>query len=1164
MRFLTDGEKTEILIDLGGTAAVVPTIAARREAFAQEVLDLAHAMDVSGFTMDWEFGAAMNWSSWNDTMSHVADVLHRDGKKLGVCIQTGCGDNLPSWRGNTNPPCATLFRDMPWADKLTDMGTYNLGGNTTASRHEALALHECPSPVNKITKWCGLEGQVLNHLQPLAGTDPPEYKMRVADGQYSVGLSPNTCTGNGTVAGGWTDDTLHAFLLWLDTVGVRSIDIWCGGGVVGGSGGCNTLSYGVHGVAQPCTWFLRRITEWRFNASGTRIKSDDSSCTFIRHSYIGKSLGGRPVVPANNQTQCCEICRSLPACEAAGLDSKAGRCYPVANVSGWESDPRYVGCVPSGAPTGHSFTFATADTLALTFDEATLALRNVTVVVDGARQGLLHTDDPWQSKTGFPLWRVNVSDCSSPVEYPLTATSAGSAASALSHTVVAGVLVLKWTGVPLPEPLTGTIDVEVTATPRPNGKGLALRGSVSQSQGVSSSSVCSHAFALPSLDSMFLRGRKHEQLFVPNVFGHVGQCHGNHMQCTMAKLGGSSGSMSPGENPEWMHHTGGGISPEHMYMPSGASRSMQFYALLSNFTGTPLGLYIGAHDPRSRLQLLLLEGLYADEPGCTNASTLAEGSPTACGRAAMQWHHFPDRMKVDLSVGSYSMDYDLVIEGFAGDWFSASRIYRAWVVEEAVWTRHGTLKQRVARGEYPSWLLDTHLWVSEQKMGDGTKDDPRKSAPAFAGANPDDPLRWDQPTNTSIPNGTVTTLKAIRSILGSDFCAEWSGYDTGAFDTKDGPDGWIPRPGFAAAVKEAQAAGVRIIPYTNGRIDDPNVPSFETDGAIRYMCNGSAGPYREEFNAFPRNVSFFVPDPGALYWQEQMGRVAQNLAISYGTDGLYVDQYASMWAQPCNGQAGSHWADGVRAVFETQRHYMGHDKIVISESNAEAYIGSLHANLALYGWANCGFVPAFQSLYGGMTLNVGIGVAWPGFLTVNFSNPDSIEHTDMISWRAALAHQLVYGSVLSWQLAPQFLYIMQHSPEHLQFVKDAIALRKSAGEYLVHGRVMRPPTVLGPPLPTVTWYTSAVVPHTYNAYPPCAVPVVVANSFKADNGSFALILANHGLKDVHYHARIKLDEDYDNSNRDDEPPPRQATVSLTIKAMEVLAVPLEPDSDGAM
>ena len=577
------------------------------------------------------------------------------------------------------------------------------------------------------------------------------------------------------------------------------------------------------------------------------------------------------------------------------------------------------------------------------------------------RQGLLHADDPWQSGVGFPLWRLNVSDCASPLEYPLSATTRR--AGATSHAVVAGVLVLRWEGVPLPAVLGGTIDVEVTATPRPNGKGLALRGSISQSQGGPGTppAVCSHAFALPSFDSMFFRDREHEQLFVPNVFGHVGQCHGNHMQCTMAKMGGTTGALSPGGNPQWMHHTGGGISPEHMYMPNGGSRSMQYYALMSNFTGTPLGLYVGGHDPRSRLQLLLLEGLYANEPGCNNASTLAEGSPGACGRAALQWHHLPPRMKVDLSVESYNMPYDIVLEGFGGDWFDAAQIYRAWVVDNAVWTRHGTLQQRVEKGEYPQWLLESHLWVSEQKMGQGTVGDPRKGGPAFSGGNPDDPLRWDQTTNTSIPQAVPESLKAIRAILGSDITAEWSGYDTGAFDTKDGPQGWLPRPGFAAAVKEVQAAGVHIIPYTNGRVDDPNVPSFTSDGAARFMCNGTTGPYREEFNAYPRNISFYVPDPGTQYWQRQMGNVAQSLAVEYGTDGLYVDQYASMQAQPCSGQADSHWADGVRAVFETQRAMMGQDKIVISESNGEAYIGSLHANLALYGWFNCGFVPAFQS-----------------------------------------------------------------------------------------------------------------------------------------------------------------------------------------------------------
>lgn len=85
----------------------------------------------------------MDWAKWNETMSLVADVLHANGKKLGVCIETGCGDSIPSWRSDTNPPCATLFRNMAWADKLTDMGTYTTGGNTTASRARALALHNC-------------------------------------------------------------------------------------------------------------------------------------------------------------------------------------------------------------------------------------------------------------------------------------------------------------------------------------------------------------------------------------------------------------------------------------------------------------------------------------------------------------------------------------------------------------------------------------------------------------------------------------------------------------------------------------------------------------------------------------------------------------------------------------------------------------------------------------------------------------------------------------------------------------------------------------------------------------------------------------------------------------------------------------------------------------
>lgn len=82
-----------------------------------------------------------------------------------------------------------------------------------------------------------------------------------------------------------------------------------------------------------------------------------------------------------------------------------------------------------------------------------------------------------------------------------------------------------------------------------------------------------------------------------------------------------------------------------------------------------------------------------------------------------------------------------------------------------------------------------------------------------------------------------------------------------------------------------------------------------------------------------------------------------------GGGGLLAD------AEPCyRGQGrtggGSRWADGNRATLEGAVRAVGPGKVLISESNAEAYLGSLHAYLALYGFRECNVVPAFQAVYG--------------------------------------------------------------------------------------------------------------------------------------------------------------------------------------------------------
>ena len=216
-------------------------------------------------------------------MSTVAALLHAHGKKLAVCVQSGCGDDHPGWRDRVAPNCATLYRAMPWADLFTDMGTYAINylavqavvddrslypcalmpfiatyrypvsgkGAITATE---LQLQECPPPANKLTRWCGLEGQVLNHIRPLpsAATEPQEASMA---GRYSAGLWPRSCV-NGTVAGRWTQPTLHAFLVFLDLVGVRSVDIWCTSAAMP----CPTLV-----GKDSCTWFVSELAWWKSN-----------------------------------------------------------------------------------------------------------------------------------------------------------------------------------------------------------------------------------------------------------------------------------------------------------------------------------------------------------------------------------------------------------------------------------------------------------------------------------------------------------------------------------------------------------------------------------------------------------------------------------------------------------------------------------------------------------------------------------------------------------------------------------------------------------------------------------------------------------------------------------------------------------------------------------
>eukprot|EP01052_Picozoa_sp_SAG31_P065872 SAG31_NODE_24678_length_476_cov_1.228117_1_plen_148_part_10 len=134
-------------------------------------------------------------------------------------------------------------------------------------------------------------------------------------------------------------------------------------------------------------------------------------------------------------------------------------------------------------------------------------------------------------------------------------------------------------------------------------------------------------------------------------------------------------------------------------MPQGGERTMQWWAVWSNYTANgTLGLFAGFLDPVGHMKMMLAAGHAGIEP------------------AQMSAYHFPADVTTELGSNPYSMPYSFLLQSFEAPdlktgWYDAAQIYRGWVIKNAVWMQPGTLHDKLRRGQYPKWLLETPLWV---------------------------------------------------------------------------------------------------------------------------------------------------------------------------------------------------------------------------------------------------------------------------------------------------------------------------------------------------------------------------------------------------------------------------------------------------------------------
>lgn len=458
--------------------------------------------------------------------------------------------------------------------------------------------------------------------------------------------------------------------------------------------------------------------------------------------------------------------------------------------------------------------------------------------------------------------------------------------------------------------------------------------------------------------------------------------------------------------------------------PSGAA-VMQFSAMYD----AAGGVYLGIHDPEASCKEPRVQG------------------PDADNRIAM-WYEWP-MPDMGKPGNDWRQPGETVIELFRGDWYDASLIYRDWVAAEAPWWP--------ARSERrtPEWMPELCVWA----LPNG---------------------------HAYEPDNVVARVKRFAEFMDVPTAIHWYTWHEIPFDTYY-PHYNPTKPRMAEGVAELQAAGVRVMPYINGRLWDSRLDDFK-EAAIASACWTEEGrPYIEEYGNGVPNAPM---DPTTELWQRTVRETVLWLQDEVGVDGVYIDQIGAAApvlqfnpnvAHPLGG--GSWWTvDGYWPLLARLRAEMGDDKFITTEDNADCYAHLMDGFLA-WAWQSDGMVPAFSAVYAGQIAMFG-----------RAGNGDDLAR------RMKAAQSLVFGEQLGWW-DPGVV----EQPAGV-LLRECARMRHELIEFLAHGTMLRPPVLGDMPEVTADWAFGGPSQVTFG--------VVQTGAWRAPDGRVAIILANCGDEEV--------------------------------------------------
>ena len=468
--------------------------------------------------------------------------------------------------------------------------------------------------------------------------------------------------------------------------------------------------------------------------------------------------------------------------------------------------------------------------------------------------------------------------------------------------------------------------------------------------------------------------------------------------------------------------------------PSGGA-CMQFMAV----TDDTSGLYLGCHDPTASTKQLICDQLSA-----------GSGVPLSVEVNA------PD---ATVPGNDFPVPGQFVIAAVNGGYFPACRLYRQWLDSKAPWWPE---PGNFSRSDYPAWIQQTQTW-------------------SLTGGFPKD---------------CVPQTKAFAEAMGTPTALHWYNWHEIPFDN-DYPHYFPTKEGFRDGVKELQQAGIRVMPYINGRLWDSDTEDFKAE-AIKYATKREDGRYYTEVYGSKQEL---VPMClSQTYWQDKVQEIVMKLVAEEGVDGVYIDQVAAASPVLCYDRSHGHplggghwWVDGYWQMLGALQQQIatvtpaaagGRTKMLTTESNAEAYAKYFDAYLMCNDNSDYD-VPLFPAVYGGKILMFGTYMA----------NSDWEDLTLMAVRQGKL---FAFGTQLWWS-DPNVI----KNEAAAKWLRDLAHLRQRVNEFFVHGQ-MAPPPVFAKPIGTLEtpwrqWGRTLISIHT---------PDLWATAWRLENGKLMMPLVN--------------------------------------------------------